>query len=123
MPGARVVALGGGHGLAQVLRALRSLDVEPTAVVTAADDGGSSGRLRREFGGIGVGDLRMALLALARNRDLARLLSHRFDRGDLHGHALGNLALVALVEEAGGDWPAALRGMRRLLDCAGAVYP
>lgn len=118
-----VVALGGGHGLAQVLRALRLLDVEPTAVVTAADDGGSSGRLRREFGGIGVGDLRMALLALARKRDLARLLAHRFDRGDLRGHALGNLALVAHVEEAGGDWRAALRGMEELLDCAGAVYP
>src|SRR5690606_32222491 len=77
----RVVAVGGGHGLSRALAALRHLDVDATAVVTVADDGGSSGRLRRDLGVIPPGDLRMALLALARRRDLADLFGHRFSRG------------------------------------------
>jgi len=119
----RVVAIGGGHGLARALRALTLLDVEPTAVVTVADDGGSSGRLRRDMGIIAPGDLRMALLALARNRPLAAALEHRFLRGQLEGHALGNLLLVALAEQHGGDFLAAVDGAAALLDCAGRVLP
>lgn len=119
---ARVVALGGGHGLARVLRALVTLGDEPTAVVTVADDGGSSGRLRRELGIIAPGDLRMALLALARDRELAAALAHRFRGGELQGHALGNLLLVALAEQRGG-FVEALGRAARLLDCAGAVLP
>jgi uncharacterized cofD-like protein len=119
----RVVAVGGGHGLARALAALRRLDVEPTAVVTVADDGGSSGRLRRDLGIIAPGDLRQALIALARNRALAELFAHRFERGELQGHALGNLALVALAERAGGDFLHALDEAARLLDCAGRVLP
>lgn len=122
-PDARVVAIGGGHGLARALRALRLLDVEPTAVVTAADDGGSSGRLRRELDIIAPGDLRMALLTLARNRPLSAALRHRFTRGELKGHALGNLLLVALAEQADGDFVRALDGAAALLDCAGRVLP
>src|SRR5687768_12617415 len=99
----RVVAVGGGHGLSPALQALRLLGVEPTVVVTVADDGGSTGRLREDFGIIAPGDLRMGLLTLARNTDLAELLGHRFTRGELEGHALGNLVLVALQEDAGGD--------------------
>lgn len=120
---ANVVAIGGGHGLARALAALRLLEVEPTAVVTAADDGGSSGRLRRDLGIIAPGDLRMALLALARNPDLASAMAHRFGRGELQGHALGNLVLVALAERAGGDFVAALDHAAALLDCAGRVLP
>jgi uncharacterized cofD-like protein len=119
----RVVAVGGGHGLAKALAALRLLDVEPTAVVTVADDGGSSGRLRRDLAIIAPGDLRMALLTLARNRDLAGVLGHRFGRGELQGHALGNLLLVALAERAEGDFVAALDAAAELLDCAGRVLP
>lgn len=119
----RVVALGGGHGLSRALAALRALDVEPTAVITVADDGGSSGRLRQELGVIPPGDLRMALLTLARNRELAAALSHRFAAGALEGHALGNLLLVALAERAGGDFLAGLAEAERLLDVAGRVLP
>jgi uncharacterized cofD-like protein len=118
-----VVAVGGGHGLANALEALQRLDVEPTAVVTVADDGGSSGRLRRDLGIIPPGDLRMALLTLARDRGLADVLGHRFVRGELEGHALGNLLLVALAERADGDFVAALDAAAGLLDCAGRVLP
>lgn len=119
----RVVAIGGGHGLSRVLLACRHLRVAPTAVVTAADDGGSSGRLRRDLGIIALGDLRMALLALARERALADVLAHRFERGDLEGHALGNLLLLALSERAGGDVLGALRHAEALLGCEGSVLP
>lgn len=122
-PSTRVVALGGGHGLARALDALRRLELEPTAIVTTADDGGSSGRLRRDLDIIAPGDLRMALLALARNTELADLLAHRFRSGELEGHALGNLALVAMAERADGDFVAALDAAAALLDCAGRVLP
>lgn len=118
-----VVGVGGGHGLSRALAALRLLDIAPTAVVTVADDGGSSGRLRRDLDIIAPGDLRMALLTLARNRPLAGVLEHRFTRGQLTGHALGNLLLVALAEQAGGDFATALDLAARLLDCAGRVWP
>jgi uncharacterized cofD-like protein len=99
----RVVALGGGHGLAVTLTALRLLGVEPTAVVAVADDGGSSGRLRRDLGLLPPGDLRKALLALADPAAEAReLFAYRFERGDLAGHNLGNLAIAALADLRGG---------------------
>jgi uncharacterized cofD-like protein len=119
----RVVAIGGGHGLARALAALRLAATAPTAIVTVADDGGSSGRLREQLGVLPPGDLRMALLALARNRPLADALAHRFASGDLEGHALGNLLLVALWERAGGDFVTALAEAGALLDCAGRVLP
>jgi uncharacterized cofD-like protein len=121
--GPRVVAIGGGHGLAKALTALRRLDVRPTAVVTVADDGGSTGRLRRDLDIIAIGDIRMALLALATEEPLAALLAHRFVRGELAGHALGNLALVALAEQASGDFVTALDRAAGLLACAGRVLP
>jgi uncharacterized cofD-like protein len=99
------------------------MGLAPTAVVTVADDGGSSGRLRRDLGIIALGDLRMALLALARDEPLADVLAHRFERGHLEGHALGNLLLVALAERADGDVVAALRRAEALLACEGAVRP
>jgi uncharacterized cofD-like protein len=119
----RVAAVGGGHGLSRALAALRALDLAPTAVVTVADDGGSSGRLRRELGIIPPGDLRMALLTLARNRPLAEAFAHRFERGQLEGHALGNLLLVALAERTAGDFVAALEAAGDLLHAAGRVLP
>ncbi len=117
-----VVAIGGGHGLARALAALRGLGLRPTAIVTAADDGGSSGRLRRDLDIIAPGDLRRALLSLARDRALADVLGHRFGAGELAGHALGNLLLVALAEREG-DVVAALDRAASLLDCAGRVLP
>ena len=117
------VAIGGGHGLARTLRALPQVVDESTAVVTVADDGGSSGRLRRDLGVLPPGDLRMAVVALARERRLAQLLQYRFPRGELGGHSLGNLVLVALEDLVGGDLQAALDELCRVLDVPGRVLP
>ena len=116
----RVVALGGGHGLAASLAALRRLVTGLTAVVTVADNGGSSGRLRREFGVLPPGDLRMALAALCGDDEWgqtwARVLQHRFSsHGEMDQHAVGNLLIVALWELLGEhvdglDWVAQLLG-------------
>jgi uncharacterized cofD-like protein len=123
----RVVALGGGHGLAASLSALRRACAHVTAVVTVADDGGSSGRLRREMGVLPPGDLRMALAALCGDDDWgrtwSRVVQHRFrSGGDLHDHAVGNLLIVALWELLG-DSVAALDLVGRLLEAQGRVLP
>ena len=118
-----VVALGGGHGLAATLRALALLDVGITAVVGTGDDGGSSGRLREHLGVPPPGDLRMALVALTDDGLWPRVLQHRFGgTGDVEGHALGNLLLVALWEETG-DVVAGLDRLGRVLDARGRVLP
>ncbi|MBA2478288.1 MAG: uridine diphosphate-N-acetylglucosamine-binding protein YvcK [Sporichthyaceae bacterium] len=125
--GPRVAALGGGHGLAASLSALRRVTEAVTAVVTVADDGGSSGRLRRELGVLPPGDLRMALAALCGDDEWgqtwSRVVQHRFaSEGELHGHAVGNLLIVALWEllddpVRGLDW------VGRLLGARGRVLP
>lgn len=119
----RAAAIGGGHGLARSLAALLEVVDEVSAIVTVADDGGSSGRLRREFDVLPPGDLRMALAALARDRELAELLQYRFTRGDLSGHSLGNLIIVALQDLSGGDPVAGLERLARLLAVPGHVIP
>jgi uncharacterized cofD-like protein len=125
--GPAVVALGGGHGLAASLSALRRVTDQLTAVVTVSDDGGSSGRLRKEFGVLPPGDLRKALAALCGDdpwgRTWAEVIQHRFDSGgDLHDHALGNLLIVA-INELLGDQVAALDLVGRLLRAHGRVLP
>ena len=125
--GPKVVALGGGHGLAASLQALRRVTPHLTAVVTVADDGGSSGRLREELGILPPGDLRMALAALAGEDDWGRtweaLLQHRFGgAGGLAGHAVGNLLLAGLTESTGSQL-AALDLTGRLLGAVGRVLP
>ena len=122
-----VVALGGGHGLAASLAALRRLTSDLTAVVTVADNGGSSGRLREEFGVLPPGDLRMALAALCGDdrwgQTWARVLQHRFEsEGDMDGHAVGNLLIVALWELLG-DHVAGLDWVGGLLGAHGRVLP
>jgi uncharacterized cofD-like protein len=124
----RVVALGGGHGLAAALAAWRRLTRELTAVVTVADDGGSSGRIRREMPVLPPGDLRMALAALAgdhpRTQQVAALLQHRFGgSGVLAGHPVGNLMLTGLTEMHGGDSVRALGVLEELLGAQGRVLP
>lgn len=125
--GPRVVALGGGHGLAASLSALRRVTDRLTAVVTVADDGGSSGRLRRELGVLPPGDLRMALAALCGDDDWgstwSRVVQHRFSsHGELHQHSVGNLLIVALWELLG-DSVEGLDWVARLLGAKGRVLP
>ncbi|MEE2040828.1 uridine diphosphate-N-acetylglucosamine-binding protein YvcK [Nocardiopsis sp. CT-R113] len=123
----RVVALGGGHGLHASLSALRRVTTDVTAVVTVADDGGSSGRLRQELGVLPPGDLRMALAALCGDDEWghtwSQVLQHRFSsEGELHGHAVGNLLIVALWELLG-DSVAGLDWVGQLLGAHGRVLP
>ena len=121
-----VVALGGGHGLSSSLSALRRLTTDLTAIVTVADDGGSSGRLRGSFDVLPPGDLRMALAALCDDNDWGRtwrdVMQYRFESTEnveepLNGHAVGNLLILALWElldnpVAGLRWAGALLGAR-----------
>ena len=125
--GAKVVALGGGHGLYTSLTALKYLTRNVTAVVTVADDGGSSGRLRQEIGGLPPGDLRMALSALCDDSEWGQtwrdVLQYRFQtNGPLDGHALGNLLIEGLWELLG-DSGAGLDWVGKLLDVKGRVIP
>ncbi|CAB4660081.1 unannotated protein [freshwater metagenome] len=125
--GPNVVALGGGHGLASTLTALRRMTDQITAVVGVADDGGSSGRLRSEFGILPPGDLRMALAALCGDdtwgRTWQRVIQHRFSGvGELGGHSLGNLLITALWEETG-DPVIGLEWLGALLEAQGRVLP
>jgi uncharacterized cofD-like protein len=118
-----VVALGGGHGLAASLRAVRRYADDVCAIVSVADDGGSSGRLRAAFGIPPPGDLRQCLVALARSESLwTQAFEHRFDTGELQGHAFGNLVIAGLAD-ATGDFSAALVEAGRLLDTVGQVVP
>lgn len=123
----KVVALGGGHGLSATLSALRQVTQEITAIVTVADNGGSSGRLREEFPIFPPGDLRMALSALCADDDWGRtwaqIMQHRFEsNGDLNGHAMGNL-LLASMWNAGDDPVVALDRVGQLLKVVGRVLP
>lgn len=102
MNGTDVVAIGGGHGLAVTLRAVQPWADHVTAVVSTADDGGSTGRLRESWDVPALGDVRRCLAALADPGDVwTRVLERRFDAGELAGHAVGNLVLLALLEELG----------------------
>lgn len=123
----KVVAFGGGHGLAATLTALRGITSKITAVVTVADNGGSSGRLREEFPILPPGDLRMALAALcgddAWGRDWAQIMQYRFtSEGSLNGHALGNLLLAALWDRDE-DVVVGLDRVAALLKVVGRVLP
>jgi uncharacterized cofD-like protein len=126
--GPRVVCLGGGHGLAASLQAMRRLTPHLTAVVTVADDGGSSGRIRRELSAVPPGDLRMALAALAGDDEWGRLwsgaLQHRFGgSGALAGHPIGNLVIAGLAEMFDWDTVRALDVAGRMVGAVGRVLP
>ncbi|HWQ00409.1 MAG TPA: gluconeogenesis factor YvcK family protein [Vicinamibacterales bacterium] len=128
----RIVAIGGGTGLPAVLEGLagaltraygEALPADAiTAVVTATDDGGSSGRLRRELGILPPGDVRNCLVALAGEPSLGRLLQHRLRGGGIDGHAIGNLLLAALTDLRG-DFVAAVEELSAILRVRGRVLP
>jgi uncharacterized cofD-like protein len=124
--GPHVVALGGGHGLAVTLSAVSRYAGRVTAIVSAADDGGSSGRLRADWPGPAPGDVRRCLLELAgarpAERAWAKALDFRFPGGDVAGHSLGNLVLVGLSETMG-DFVAATAEVGRLLGVTATVLP
>ncbi|MFV0318443.1 MAG: uridine diphosphate-N-acetylglucosamine-binding protein YvcK, partial [Microthrixaceae bacterium] len=118
-----VVAIGGGHGLAATLRALRAICIEPTAVVSVADDGGSTGRLRADSARPAPGDIRKCLVALAGNDGpLTRAMEHRFDAGEMQGHSFGNL-MIAALEETEGSLLRSVEVVAELLGCHGQVLP
>jgi len=124
----KAVALGGGHGLSASLAALRLVTTDLTAVVTVADDGGSSGRIRHELNVLPPGDLRMALAALASDdpahQAWAELLQHRLGgAGVLAGHPVGNLMLTGLLDREDADPVAALARMGELVGAVGTVLP
>jgi uncharacterized cofD-like protein len=121
--GPRVVALGGGTGLSALLRGLKELTRNMTAVVTVMDDGGSSGRLRQELQMLPPGDIRNCLIALAEDESrISQLFNHRFERGDLAGHSLGNLVIAGL-QEMTGSFDKAIEEMSLLLKTRGQVLP
>lgn len=121
--GIRVVAIGGGTGLPSALRAMKRQTSNITAVVAMADDGGSSGRLRRDLGVPPPGDLRSNIVALARDEDLmTQLFNFRFTNGELEGHSFGNLFLAALMGMQGGIDEAALVA-GKILAIQGQVLP
>ncbi len=122
--GIRIVSIGGGHGLSMLLRGLKQKTSNITAIVTVADDGGSSGRLREEMGIIAPGDLRNCLVALAdKETVLEQLFQYRFGgEGELSGHSLGNLFLAALIKEFGNPQNA-LEAASKVLNIRGQVVP
>ena len=122
--GPRVVVVGGGSGLPNLLRGLKNMTSNITAVVTAADDGGSSGRLRDELGILPPGDIRNCLVALADSEDvMQRLMDYRFSSsGHLNGHSVGNI-LIAALAEIGGDFNRGVEIAGELLAIRGQVIP
>lgn len=122
--GPRIVAVGGGHGLATLLRGLKAYTHNLTAVVTVADDGGSSGRLRESFGILPPGDIRNCLAALSNDEQmLTQLFQYRFSgAGNLDGHSFGNLFITALAEITG-SFEGAVAESGKVLSVSGRVLP
>jgi uncharacterized cofD-like protein len=121
--GPKIVTIGGGTGLSTLLAGLKGFTRNITAVVAVTDEGGSSGRLRQEWGVLPPGDIRNCIVALAENdSSLNRLLNFRFDRGELKGHSLGNLILLATTEMMG-DFQRAVEELNKMLAIRGQVLP
>lgn len=121
--GPRIVAIGGGTGLSSLLRGLKHLTRNITAVVTVMDDSGSSGQLRKELQILPPGDIRNCLIALAEDESkTSKLFNHRFGNGTLHGHSLGNLVIAGL-QEMTGSFDKAIEEMSLILNTRGQVLP
>src|SRR6266851_3994488 len=121
--GPRIVAIGGGTGLSSLLRGLKTYTSNLSVIVTVADDGGSSGRLREEYRILPPGDFRQCLIALADAEPLMKqLFDHRFKEGSLNGHSFGNLFIMAMAEVTG-NFEHALRESGRVLAVRGDIIP
>jgi len=119
----KVVVMGGGTGTFTVLSGLKKYPLDLTAIVTMADDGGSTGRLRDEFGVLPPGDLRQCLVALSHGSDVLRkVFNHRFERGELSGHSFGNL-FISTLEQVTGNLDDALEMAGEILKIRGNVIP
>jgi len=119
----RIVVIGGGTEVSTLLAGLKAFTRNITAVVAVTDEGGSSGRIRQEWGMLPPGDIRNCIVALAENdSSLNQLLNYRFDRGELKGHSLGNLMLLAATEMTG-DFQKAVEELNKLLAIRGKVLP
>lgn len=120
----RIVALGGGYGLSSSLKAVRRYAGTLTGIVSVADDGGSSGRLRKAFGIPAPGDLRRCLVALAEDGSVwADTFEHRFTTSELEGHPVGNIVLAGLTETLGGDFSRAIEVALQMLGGTGRLLP
>ena len=120
----RVVVIGGGTGSFSVLSGLKKYPLDLTAIISMADNGGSTGILREEFGILPPGDIRRALVALSgAEESLSRLFTYRFPKGSLKGHSCGNLLLTALTNMRNGNFEMAVRDMEKILAVKGRVIP
>ena len=123
----RVVIIGGGHGQSTIVKGLKDLkDIDLRAIVTVADDGGSTGRLRELYNIPAVGDIRNVLVSMSNSKNLNNLFDYRFkgdEDTDVMGHSLGNLILAALIEINDGSLPIAIKEISHLLDVKGKVIP
>lgn len=121
----KVVVIGGGHGQATILRAIKNIkDIDISAIVTVADDGGSTGRLRKAFDIPALGDVRNVMVALAHSSKLKHLMSYRFpdDVEEIGGHSLGNLVLLALTLYTG-NFMKAITELSDVLNVQGKILP
>jgi uncharacterized cofD-like protein len=120
----KIVSIGGGTGLSTLLRGLKKFPVDLSVIVTVTDDGGSSGRLREEFGVLPPGDIRNCMIALSEDEHLmSHLFRFRFNsEGELHNHSFGNLFLIAMAGVTG-DFAVAVRLTSEVLAIKGVIYP
>jgi len=119
----KVVTIGGGTGSYTVLKGLKKYNIDITAIVSMADDGGSTGRLRDELGVLPPGDVRQCLVALSKESQVLRnLFNYRFESGQLKGHSFGNLFLSA-SEKITGSFSKGLKTVEKVLDIKGRVLP
>jgi uncharacterized cofD-like protein len=119
----RIVCLGGGTGISMVLSGLVDYPFELEAIVTMFDDGGSSGRLAREFNILPPGDVRQCLVATARNKKLAEIFTYRFTAGPQKGHSQGNLLIAKALLDKKGDWDKAIEELRKKLNAKAKIWP
>ncbi len=119
----KVVCLGGGTGVSMILSGLVDFPLELSAIVTVFDDGGSSGKLARDFHILPPGDIRQCLIATSKDKDFIKDFHFRFDIGPFKGHNLGNLLIVKAVKEEKGNWDKAIRKLSKRLNIKAKIYP